>query len=81
MTPGDDVYDDTGGTEAGRCYRVSFCISIKSFKRDATLYSPQRVDSDLMRFFGRCCEHSKQLHQHRWKEVDDDMSLHGMQAL
>lgn len=34
-----------------------------------------------MGFFGRRREHLEQLHQDRWEEVDDHLSLHGMQAL
>lgn len=42
---------------------------------------PETVDSDIVSLFGGCCENLKQLHQDRWKKVDNDVSLRGMKAL
>lgn len=42
---------------------------------------PETVDSDIVSLLGGCRENLKQLHQHRWKKVDDDVSLRGMKAL
>lgn len=42
---------------------------------------PETVDSDILSFFGGRRQNFKQLHQHRRKKVDDDVSLRGMKAL
>lgn len=80
VTFGDHVYDHPESTEPGHIHVFTInCTTLPLLVQEINL--PETVDSNLMSLLGCCCENLKQLHQHRWKEVDDYMSLRGMQAL
>lgn len=49
--------------------------------KDCVDNQPQAVDSDFLGVCGCCCEHVKQLHQHRRQKVDEDVGFCGVKAL
>lgn len=81
VTLGHYVYDYPGSTQQGLAHVLATEHTRQAASEVREVNEPETVDSDIVSLFGGRCENLKQLHQDRWKKVDDDVSLRGMKAL